>query len=157
MVAASFNTMNRTLLLLAAAAVTAAVAATASASPRAHAAQSSTVKLSSTNVGRILETSRGAVVYMFSKDRHGTDTCVKISGCTGVWPPLWVSGRPTGGPGVNTSLLGTVAVGRHRQVTYAGHPLYTYVGAGPGDTSYVGAPGFNGTWYAVTASGKARS
>jgi predicted lipoprotein with Yx(FWY)xxD motif len=41
-----------------------------------------------------------------------------------------------------------------KQVTYAGHPLYTYSGdSGPGQTSYVGAKSFGGTWYAINASG----
>ncbi|MFI4993711.1 MAG: hypothetical protein ACHQCH_08880 [Solirubrobacterales bacterium] len=41
-----------------------------------------------------------------------------------------------------------------KQVTYAGHPLYTYSGdSGPGETSYVGEKQFGGTWYAINASG----
>ena len=42
------------------------------------------------------------------------------------------------------------------QVTYAGHPLYTYTGdSGPGKTSYVGVKAFGGAWYALNASGGA--
>ena len=58
---------------------------------------------------------------------------------------------PTGGSGVKASLLSTTS---GRQVTYAGHPLYTYTGdSGPGKTSYVGVKAFGGTWYAINASG----
>jgi predicted lipoprotein with Yx(FWY)xxD motif len=95
---------------------------------------------------------------MFTHDRRNTDTCVHISGCAATWPPLYVSGSPSAGAGVKRSLLGTIAVGHRRQVTYAGHPLYTYTGAsGPGDASYAGVSLDGGKWDAVTASGGARS
>ena len=53
------------------------------------------------------------------------------------------------------SLLGTIKLPNGaRQVTYAGHPLYTYIGdSGPGDTSYVGVSQFGGRWFALTAAG----
>lgn len=42
------------------------------------------------------------------------------------------------------------------QVTYAGHPLYLYRGdSGPGDTAYVGANEFGGSWDALDATGRA--
>jgi hypothetical protein len=51
--------------------------------------------------------------------------------------------------------VGTIMVGGARQVTYAGHPLYTYIGdAGPGDTSYVGQSQFGGKWFALNATGQ---
>jgi predicted lipoprotein with Yx(FWY)xxD motif len=60
-------------------------------------------------------------------------------------------GKVRGMAGVKASLLSTTS---GHQVTYAGHPLYTYSGdSGPGDTSYVGAKSFGGTWYAINASG----
>ena len=42
-----------------------------------------------------------------------------------------------------------------RQVTYAGHPLYTFVGdEAPGDTSGEGLTKFGAVWYALAASGR---
>jgi predicted lipoprotein with Yx(FWY)xxD motif len=43
------------------------------------------------------------------------------------WPALTTTGAPVAGPGVNRQLLGTVyRPGIGRQVTYGGHPLYTF-------------------------------
>jgi hypothetical protein len=40
-------------------------------------------------------------------------------------------------------------------VTYAGHPLYLYAPASErGETYYVGATSFGGTWEAVSAAGR---
>jgi hypothetical protein len=65
------------------------------------------------------------------------------------------SGRPVAGPGVKRSLLGTIKLGRKTQVTYAGHPLYTYVAdTHPAQTSYVNILQFNGRWPALNAAGK---
>jgi hypothetical protein len=64
------------------------------------------------------------------------------------------AGTPTLGPGVKRTLVGTIKVGGVRQLTYAGHPLYTYIGdSGPGDTSYVGQSQFGGRWFALNAAG----
>jgi hypothetical protein len=60
---------------------------------------------------------------------------------------------------VKASLLGSIALPHRtaRQVTYAGHPLYTYSGdSGPAQTDYVGVSMFGGAWPALTASGKTR-
>jgi hypothetical protein len=58
---------------------------------------------------------------------------------------------------VKRSLLGTIKLhGDVRQVTYAGHPLYTYaLDFGPRSTLYVGTEEYGGRWFAVTAAGKA--
>jgi predicted lipoprotein with Yx(FWY)xxD motif len=43
-----------------------------------------------------------------------------------------------------------------RQVTYAGHPLYRFVGdSAAGQTSGQGLDDFGGAWYVVAASGRA--
>ena len=75
--------------------------------------------------------------------------------CTTFWPLVKTSGRPRAGKGVKRSLLGTIKVGSATQVTYAGHPLYTYSGDGgiKGSTSYVGFRQFGGVWMALRASG----
>ncbi len=99
---------------------------------------------------------RGRTAYEFTRDRRNRDACAIISGCLSVWPPLTVKGSPVAGPGLKRSLLGTIRLaGGVRQVTYAGHPLYTYAfDTGPGQTGYVGAPEFGGVWYAISAAGK---
>ena len=115
-----------------------------------------TIELRSTSLGKALTTGSGFTVYVFTRDRRNRDSCVKVSGCTGTWPVIRTSARPRAGKGVRASLLGTITLAHGvKQVTYAGHPLYGYVGdTGPGQTDYVGTPEFGGTWYAISAAGK---
>jgi predicted lipoprotein with Yx(FWY)xxD motif len=143
--------MRRILILLT---CLAALAGTTAAVAAGHRAK---LKLGSTDKGKIVVNGGGFTVFMFTRDHRNRDSCVKVSGCTSVWPPVTTSGRPVAGPGIKRALIGTIALGHGvRQVTYAGHPLYTYsASSGPGDTSYVGFPQFGGTWYALNARGHA--
>ena len=114
-----------------------------------------TISLHATKLGQILVASNGHTLYAFSRDGRNQDRCAKVSGCTGVWPIAAAQGKPKAGHGVNASQLGTIRVGRVSQVTYAGHPLYTYTGdRGPGDTSYVGVSQFGGSWPALSSNGR---
>jgi predicted lipoprotein with Yx(FWY)xxD motif len=109
------------------------------------------VQLRHTSLGSILVSSSGRTLYEFTRDHANKNSCAAINGCSAVWPSLKASGRPTAGSGVKASLLSSTS---GNQVTYAGHPLYTYSGDnGPGKTSYVGVKQFGGTWYALNASG----
>lgn len=150
--------MIKRLALLAGAALAAlALAAIATAHTlRARAAAGATVELRETALGKVLVNSAGFTVFEFTKDKKNKDACVTISGCTEVWPPLEVTGTPTAGTGVNGKMLKTIKLpSGASQVTYDGRPLYLYVGdSGPGETSYVGAKEFGGTWYALNAKGK---
>jgi predicted lipoprotein with Yx(FWY)xxD motif len=113
------------------------------------------LKLGRTSLGKIVENGGGFTVYMFTRDRRNRDNC--STACKGVWPPVTTSGRPVAGPGIKRALIGTIKLpSGAKQVTYAGHPLYTYTGdGGPGETSYVGFSQFGGVWYAVNAAGHA--
>jgi predicted lipoprotein with Yx(FWY)xxD motif len=138
-------------VVLASAASAATVASAQSNLPAAHSSSTATVQLRHTSLGGILVSSSGRTLYEFTRDHGNKNSCAAISGCSAVWPSLKASGRPTAGAGVKASLLSTTS---GHQVTYAGHPLYTYSGdSGPGNTSYVGAKAFGGTWYAINASG----
>ena len=114
-----------------------------------------TVKVSKTRLGTILVDGRGRTLYLFIDDRNGSITCTTgLSNCPAVWPPLFAKGKPVAGPGVDAKLLGTV----HRtqpagtQVTYAGHPLYTFSSdEKPGDLN---GQGFITAWYVVSPAGK---
>ncbi len=120
----------------------------------AIAAAATKVQLRHTGVGTILANGRGFTLYVFTRDARNRDRCAGLSGCASVWPFLTTNGQTIAGKGVNARLLGSIRVGRSRQVTYAGHPLYTYVGdAGPGSTGYVGFTQFGGTWDALNAAG----
>jgi predicted lipoprotein with Yx(FWY)xxD motif len=114
-----------------------------------------TVQLRKTSLGKILVNSRGFTLYAFTPDKRNTDHCQNVKGCLSAWPALTSSGKPTAGPGIKSSLLGTIKLkDGARQVTYAGHPLYTYAGdRGPGQTSYVNFKQYGGRWPALNASG----
>jgi predicted lipoprotein with Yx(FWY)xxD motif len=144
--------MKRTLIVLG----LVAVAALGSTAARAWASGSTkpTVKLRQTGKGKILVDGRGFTLYVFSRDSRNHDACVHISGCASLWPIMQPNGPLKAGQGVNAHMLGTIKVGRARQVTYAGHPLYHYIGdSGPGQTSYVGQNQAGGFWYVINASG----
>ncbi|MGO9752215.1 MAG: hypothetical protein ACLP8S_28815 [Solirubrobacteraceae bacterium] len=114
------------------------------------------VDLRSTVLGKLLVNGSGFTLYAFSRDSRSRDRCVAIQGCSSVWLALRTHGRAVAGRGVKASLLGTIGLpGGAHQVTYDGHPLYTYAfDSGPGETDYVGAQQFGGIWRAVAASGK---
>jgi predicted lipoprotein with Yx(FWY)xxD motif len=121
----------------------------------ANSAHGAMLQVRHTALGNIIVNGGGHTVYVFTRDSRHRDRCVTIGGCTGIWPPFTTSGAPQAGHGVRHSLLGTITLaGGMRQVTYAGHPLYTYIGdSGPGDTSYVGVSQFGGHWFALSAAG----
>jgi predicted lipoprotein with Yx(FWY)xxD motif len=123
--------------------------------PAAHLAHAPTVQLRHSSIGTILTSSSGLTLYEFTRDHTDANSCVKISGCSQLWPALQASGTPTAGPGVKASLLSTIGLsGGGRQVAYAGHALYLYSGdSSPADTSYVGVQQFGGKWYALNAAG----
>lgn len=140
------------LFILAAASLPLAISQAAT---RAHDARAAKLQLRHTTLGNILVTGRGFTVFAFTRDSRNHDRCAAISGCNSIWPVVATNGTPMTGPGVKRSLLGTIKLdGGTRQVTYAGHPLYTYIGSsGPGDTSYVGVSQFGGKWLALDAGG----
>jgi predicted lipoprotein with Yx(FWY)xxD motif len=151
--------MNRISILTAGALVALAGASPlASAAPgihRADTARIAKVQLRHTSLGTILVTGSGFTLYRFTRDPRNKDTCAHVSKCPGFWPALRTSGTPLAGPGIKRSLLSSIPLaGGGRQVTYAGHPLYTYAAAGErGETAYVGAKEFGGMWDAVSSSG----
>jgi predicted lipoprotein with Yx(FWY)xxD motif len=111
------------------------------------------VTLRTTALGRILVDGRGHTLYLFEKDRNGVSMC--NSACATYWPPLTSHGTPRAGKGVHQSLL-RLARSRNgmRQVTYAGHPLYTFVGdKHAGQTTGQGLDNFGAEWYALAAGG----
>jgi predicted lipoprotein with Yx(FWY)xxD motif len=112
------------------------------------------VSLQKTALGTILADARGRTLYLFEKDRNGVSSC--SAACLAYWPALTSIGTPRAGNGVHQSLLKLVrAHNGSRQVTYAGHPLYTFVGdKRAGQTTGEGLRNFGADWYALAASGR---
>ena len=111
------------------------------------------VTLKKTGIGSVLVDSRGRTLYLFEKDRNGVSMC--NSACAKFWPRLTSHGSPRAGKGVHQSLLRLTRVRNGvGQVTYAGHPLYSFVGdKRPGQTSGEGLDNFGAEWYAVGPNG----
>ena len=112
-----------------------------------------TLTVRDSEYGRILFDGRGFVLYGFTADRKRRSVCA--GACAAAWPPYVVKGMPRGGRGVKKSLLGTLrrADGK-RQVTYAGRPLYYYVGdRRPGQILCQDVFEFGGDWLVVRPSG----
>jgi predicted lipoprotein with Yx(FWY)xxD motif len=140
--------------LSAAALIAAAFGDTSSASPL-QASKGALVALRTTALGNVLVDARGHTLYLFEKDKHGRSAC--YGACATYWPPLFSTAKPRPGRGVRASLLGvTRRTDGKRQVTYAGHPLYTFIAdKKAGQTTGEGLNNFGATWDAVAASGRA--
>jgi predicted lipoprotein with Yx(FWY)xxD motif len=118
----------------------------------AAAATGGTVDAASSSLGKILVAKNGMTLYMFASDQNGKSSC---SGpCAKFWPPY--TGTPKAGSGLQASLLGTtMRSDGSSQVTYDGHPLYTYSGdPAPGDTNGQGVSTFGALWWVVAPDGK---
>lgn len=108
----------------------------------------------STNYGTILVTSTGLTAYMNSGDSPTTSVC--SGACLPVWTPLTTSGAPRAGSGLKAGRLGTLARSDgSKQVTYYGHPLYTFAhDTAPGQVNGEGVVSFGGTWYVLDTAGQ---
>jgi predicted lipoprotein with Yx(FWY)xxD motif len=99
----------------------------------------------------ILVNSSSMTLYKFSADSGDTSAC--NAGCAAVWPPLTVPAgtTPKGGPGTGGT-FGTISrTGGTLQVTYDGHPLYTFTGdSSAGATSGENLVSDGGKWTVVT-------
>jgi predicted lipoprotein with Yx(FWY)xxD motif len=140
--------MKRKLALVLATGALLAIAGFASASTLA-----TSVGVTQTKFGRVLVDSHGHSLYLFDRDGKGKSSC--YGGCAGEWPPLIVSGKPHAKSGVKASLLGRTKRRDGRwQVTYKGHPLYTFTGdTSKGQTNGEGLDDFGGWWYLVSPAG----
>jgi predicted lipoprotein with Yx(FWY)xxD motif len=151
--------MNKIHLLTAAvvfAAVTLVAASLGGASSAAaqKAPQRALVSVHKTALGKVLVDARGHTLYLFEKDKKGMSSC--NGACAAYWPATLSAAKPRAGAGVRASLLGRTrrADGR-RQVTYAGHPLYTFVGdTKAGQTTGEGLTDFGAAWDAIAPNGQ---
>lgn len=114
------------------------------------AAKSVGLAIESTSLGSILETAAGQTLYGHTNDTPSKSNCT--GACTSIWVPFTVSAVPSFGAGVNQSLVNRV--GSTAQLSYGGHPLYTFAGAAAHATKGQGIHAFGGTWEVVLSTGK---
>lgn len=128
--------------------------AAASAAPAPAKGPPPTLTVRTSAYGPILFDGRGHALYAFTRDpRGGRSTC--YGACAKAWPPYVVRGRLSAGSGARRSLLRT-APRRDgtSQVTYAGRPLYYYVGDGRLQVKCQNVDEFGGLWLVVRGSGR---
>jgi predicted lipoprotein with Yx(FWY)xxD motif len=115
-------------------------------------AKPATVRVAKTNLGKILVNSKGRTLYLFQADSGTTSACADA--CAAAWPPL-TSATPKIGKGAKASLASTATRSDGKpQVTYNGHPLYTYSGdKKAGTTNGQGIDAFGGLWYVLSPTG----
>ncbi|HEY1237766.1 MAG TPA: hypothetical protein VGE91_05470 [Solirubrobacterales bacterium] len=130
-------------------------AAEASATEAAAHRKGPKLGVTDSDYGRILANGGGRALYLFTADKGKTSNC--SGDCATAWPPYIVKAKPSAGPGVKRGRIGTTRRRDGRlQATYAGHPVYYYVGDDePGEVLCQAVNEFGGFWYVLRASGKA--
>jgi predicted lipoprotein with Yx(FWY)xxD motif len=125
---------------------------TPSTSSSATSAASTALHAQNSKYGQILVDGSGRTLYVLTADKGGQSTC--YGACATIWPPDITTGMPADS-GVTASMVGTTARTDHTtQVTYNGHPLYTFAhDAKPGDVNGEGIATFGGIWYVVGVHG----
>jgi predicted lipoprotein with Yx(FWY)xxD motif len=111
------------------------------------------VGVASTGLGNVLVDRQGRTLYLFGRDSGTASAC--MGPCAANWPPLRAGRNPAIGSGAKSADVGTTSRPDGRsQLTYSGHPLYTFVNdKQPGDTNGEGIKAFGGSWFAVFPSG----
>jgi predicted lipoprotein with Yx(FWY)xxD motif len=104
-------------------------------------------------LGKLIVDSGGFTLYNFHKDKGTTSSC--YGACANFWPPLTTEGSPKA-EGVPAGMLGTTKRNDGTvQVTFAGHPLYTFSeDKKPGEANGNDFKAFGGEWYALMPNGQ---
>src|SRR5271169_1528415 len=122
--------------------------AVAGANSAAPAATGTALKTTTIDGTTVLTNAQGFTLYSFAPDTPTSSKC--YGSCAAYWPPVTGTAAGQGLPGKVTTITRT---GGSHQLTYNGHPLYTYIG----DTAPGQARGSNlnlngGLWHEVPAS-----
>jgi predicted lipoprotein with Yx(FWY)xxD motif len=143
------RTAGMTTAALAAAALLLLGLALAGANSAAPAATGTAPKTTAIGGTTILTNAKGFTLYSFAPDTPASSKC--YGSCAVYWPP--VTGTAAASPGV-PGRVGTITrTGGSHQLTYNGHPLYTYVGdSAPGQARGNNLNLNGGLWHEVPAS-----
>jgi predicted lipoprotein with Yx(FWY)xxD motif len=148
-----FPAITRTAATTAAALAVAALAllgvAVAGAGSPAPTATGTGLKSATIGGATVLTNARGFTLYFFAPDTPATSRC--YGSCTVYWPP--VTGAAAAGPGLPGRVGAITRTGGSRQLTYNGHPLYTYIGdSAPGQARGNNLNLNGGLWHEVRVS-----
>jgi predicted lipoprotein with Yx(FWY)xxD motif len=111
-----------------------------------------TVAIKTGKVGgvTVLTNAKGLTVYTFAADSPGKSNC--YGSCAAYWPP--VTGSPSPAPGIPGHFGTTTRTDGTKQVTWNGHPIYTYVAdGGPGQARGNNLNLNGGLWKEIVVSG----
>lgn len=110
-----------------------------------------TVMVNNDGTPAFLVDGQGRALYISTKDTPNTSAC--MDDCAVDWPPVLVTGTPTAGEGVDSTLLGTLTrADSQMQATYNSWPLYySDDDVNPGDTN---GQGVDGEWFLISPTGE---
>jgi predicted lipoprotein with Yx(FWY)xxD motif len=110
------------------------------------------LKVVDSEYGAVVANGKGEALYLFDREKRGRSEC--YGACAAAWPPVLTKGKPRAGAGADQSLFGTTKRRNGKlQVTYAGQPLYYYVGDSPGTILCHDVDEFGGTWLVIKPDG----
>ncbi len=124
--------------------------ALAGAGPAGSAAAGSGAGLKTTVIGgtTVLTNAKGFTLYSFAPDTSAASKC--YGSCAAYWPPVLGT---TASPGLPGHVGMITRTGGTRQLTYNGHPLYTYIGdSAPGQAQGNNLNLNGGLWHEVPVS-----
>ena len=107
--------------------------------------------LTTTTIGgtTVLTNAKGFTLYSFAPDTPASSKC--YGSCAVYWPP--VTGTTAAGQGLPGTVTTITRTDGSHQLTYNGHPLYTYIGdAAPGQARGNNLNLNGGLWHQVPAS-----
>ncbi len=113
-----------------------------------------TLTLQRSPAGPILANGSGDTLYDFVPDTPTHSACVN-DGCVFQWPPLLVDGPVRIEKGLDRALVGTLKrTDGSTQLSYGGHPLYTYnLDVTPGMVMGQAIDQDGGLWYVLGPRG----
>jgi predicted lipoprotein with Yx(FWY)xxD motif len=131
--------------------------------PSAGATKIAVVKVMATpELGRVVVDARGRTLYdshadnpmIYQFSRPPIPSCYEA--CAETWPPLLTSASPKAIEGADADLIGTIErKDGAEQVTYDGHPLYTFVeDTEPGEANGDDVISFDSGWHALEPDGE---
>jgi predicted lipoprotein with Yx(FWY)xxD motif len=132
-----------------------ATAATTASSPSAAAAaKGRALAVRSTSLGKVVVDAKGRTLYAFGHDLKNKSRC--SGACATNWPPALSPAKPKVGAGISKAKLRVIKRSDGgRQLSYAGHPLYRYIGdSKAGDVNGQGLNFFGGVWNVMSPAGK---
>ena len=126
--------------------------AVASSPAAAVAVGSGAIKTMSTSKGTVLTNAAGMTLYWFAKDTSTRSNC--LIPCKTIWPPVTMTAADAAGTSLPHGFATITRPSGAVQLTYDGHPLYTYVGdKAAGQITGDGINASGGLWWAMTPSG----